>query len=288
MNKKFDLDDIALIPEPISRFSSRSFINPFFSGSRLPIINAPMFSVINDLKFNKNIKEDLYTNKINICEPRTEEIKFKVNHYDSNWHSLSLDQIEEMTEKFNTRDSKYNAFPFDKVLIDIANGHSQRLINIVKQFKDKFKDKVLLMVGNIGNPETYKILSDVGADYIRLGIGSGSVCTTSTQTAIHYPLGSLIKECYEISKTLDKPALIVADGGMKSYSDIIKSLALGADLVMIGNILAKALESDNAPYLWKFIKISNIKIAKTLYNFGFKLWKRHYGMSTKEVQRKWG
>ncbi len=59
---------------------------------------------------------------------------------------------------------------------------------------------------------------------------------TSKNVGVGYPMASLIKECYDISCILDKPAKIVADGGMKNYSDIIKALGLGADMVMLGSI----------------------------------------------------
>jgi isopentenyl diphosphate isomerase/L-lactate dehydrogenase-like FMN-dependent dehydrogenase len=100
-------------------------------------------------------------------------------------------------------------------------------------------------------------------------------------------MASLIKECYELSLTLKKPAYIVADGGMQTYSDVIKALALGADYVMLGNILNKSLESSGDNYLWKKIKVSQ-KVASILHNLKIPVYKKFRGMSTKEVQKKWG
>jgi len=113
-----------------------------------------------------------------------------------------------------------------------------------------------------------------------------SGCTTAANVSINYPLGSLISECYEARKHYNIKTKIVADGGMRNYSDIIKALALGADYVMIGSIFNKSIESAGFNYLWK-IKINN-KIAETLWRWGFPIKKKYRGMSTKAVQRNWG
>jgi len=112
-------------------------------------------------------------------------------------------------------------------------------------------------------------------------------CSTTVHTGIGYPMASLIKECYEVSCTLDRPAKIVADGGMQNYSDIIKALALGADYVMVGSLFNKAIESCGDNYLWGKIKV-NQKIAELAYRNKIPVYKKFRGMSTKEVQKKWG
>lgn len=111
-------------------------------------------------------------------------------------------------------------------------------------------------------------------------------CLTSKNTGVGYPMASLIKECYEIKLTMAKSAKIVADGGFKEYSDIIKALLLGADYVMIGSLLNKSIESSGDNYFRK-IKISK-KMANFLFKKGLTVKKKFRGMSTKEVQRKWG
>lgn len=116
-------------------------------------------------------------------------------------------------------------------------------------------------------------------------------CLTTQQTGVGYPKASLIRECYEIKQNLIKngmknPPKIVADGGIKDYSDIIKALGLGADYVMVGSLFNKALESSGQNYFLN-IKISR-KFAEFLYNNGFKIKKQFYGMSTKIAQRKLG
>jgi GMP reductase len=179
-----------------------------------------------------------------------------------------------------------------------------KLFKAVSDAKAKHGDSLIIMVGNIANPKTFLHLSSFGADYIRCGIGGGQGCLTSVQTGVGYPMGSLIQEIYDLKVKHNLTAKIVADGGFKSYSDIIKALALGADYVMLGSMLNKTLESCGDT----FIKVNNgyftydnyLKMVErglivgnsnntieTLLAEGI-LYKRFRGMSTKEVQSAWG
>jgi glutamate synthase domain-containing protein 2 len=112
-------------------------------------------------------------------------------------------------------------------------------------------------------------------------------CSTTVHTGVGYPMASLIKECHEKSLGLKKPAKIVADGGMQTYSDIIKALALGADYVMVGSIFNKAIESCGDNYIWGKVKVRQ-DISEFAYANGIPVYKKFRGMSTKEVQKKWG
>lgn len=277
---KIDFDDILIKPSAVTDIESRSEINPFDKNGMLPIITAPMDTVVGES--NSDL---FYKNKINICLPRGEKRTNK-----NMFESFSLSQFK---EKFL---DNYNAKNKDTlyVLIDTANGHISSLIEAVKLAKDMYKDSMVLMVGNIANPETYKIISDAGADFIRVGIGNGGGCLTTQQLGVGYPMASLIRECYYVSLSLDNPAKIVADGGMQKYSDIIKAIALGANYVMLGNILNKCLEScgdnyfqvdDNQPD--SKVRITE-KEAEDRYKNGKTVLKLFRGMSTKDVQKKWG
>lgn len=262
---KLDFNDLLIVPKEISNINTRSVINPYING-KLPIITAPMDTVLSER--NVQIFDD---NKINICQPR---------HLNTHTGFISF-SIQEMRNLFES-----NQLNNGKYLIDIANGHMDSLLNLINVIK-KRHPSITLMVGNIANPETYRLLSEAGADYIRVGIGNGGGCLTTQNTGVGYPMASLIRECYEISVTLKKPAYIVADGGMKDYSDIIKALALGADYVMLGSILNKSLESAGDNFLWGIIKVPQF-IAEFAYKQGIPVYKLFRGMSTKEVQKKWG
>jgi IMP dehydrogenase/GMP reductase len=124
--------------------------------------------------------------------------------------------------------------------------------------------KLTIMTGNIANAKTYEwiyknalyeyeenghIYYDCAIDYIRVGIGGGSGCITTSNVSIHYPQASLINECKKIKESvvcnrdLRKKPAIVADGGIRNYDHVIKALALGADYVMIGSLFAQCIES---------------------------------------------
>ena len=266
MTEKFDFNDILIKAVKTSTIDSRKSINPFHNGF-LPLITAPMDTVINQETEMMFIK-----NKVVPCLPRGDKSI-------GGFESLSLDQMFEgwLNNSLN---------PNGKYLIDIANGHMEKLLVNTKLVKKRFPN-IILMVGNVANPETYVMLSNAGADYVRIGIGNGGGCSTTVQTGVGYPMGSLIQECYDESCYLKNPAYIVADGGMQGFSDIIKALVLGADYVMVGSLFNKALESCGDNYLWKRIKVGQ-KTAEWAYRHGIPVYKKFRGMSTKEVQKKWG
>jgi len=287
--KKFDFDDILIEPAPVSEIYSRTQCDPHDETGMLPIFAAPMIDVV-----TMHSARYFYNNKI---IPILARSTFKLSDFegitDKNWWvALSLKEFEDWYVLRSIENT-----PLDKtlyILIDIANGHMKQLVDIVKCAKEKFGDKVQLMVGNVANPWTYKNLSDAGADYIRIGIGNGGVCLTTEQTGIGYPMASLIQDCYQLKCEYNLNTKIVADGGMKKYSDIIKALALGADYVMLGSILNKALESAGDTYR------ENIKhetwtepgdqvdqhseSVEKMFKNGTRYFKKIRGMSTKEVQ----
>ncbi len=280
---KFDFNDILIEPNKLTDIVSRSEINikygaPKGSFGHLPLIAAPMDTVVS----LKNLHHFMWSG-INVCLPRGEHYKKHGN--DGSKMIFNSYSLVEFADKFiKERQEKYPSH----VLIDIANGHMSDLVYVTKKTKEYYGKTMQLMVGNVANPETYKELSLAGADFIRVGVGNGGGCLTTEQTGIGYPMASLVKECYQVSQNLPKTkrAKIVADGGMKKYADVIKALALGADYVMVGSIFNKALESSGKNYWWKIPL--NDSLANFLYKKGFKIKKYFRGMSTKEVQKKWG
>lgn len=287
---KFDFNDIALVPSILSRIESRSEIN---LPSIFPLIASPMNSVLSIRKDDRFHEEFLLSllRQMMVCIPRNyeysiyNELSKHSSLNKSMFKSISLQEFKLLETDFDTFDNLVN--DSECILVDIANGHMWKLLDLSKLFIEKFPNKKL-MIGNIANPYTYDEFAKIGVHYCRLGVGGGSVCTSSSNAAIHYPMASLIYECNQIRIANAHKSKIVADGGFKNFSDIIKGLALGADYIMLGGILNKCLDSDSYPYLWKRFKITNMDLAKWLYKNKFSLYKRHVGMSTKEIQKIWG
>ena len=155
--KKFDWNDITIIPDTLSTIASRSEINPLQNG-KLPIFTAPMDMVIDE----NNISE-FELNNVNICLPRN--VKFDSLKNDNYFYSYGLDEMIELFESGKDLPKK--------VLIDVANGHMFKLWEISKRIKEKYGNEIELMVGNIANPETYRKYCEIGVDWIRVGIGGG-------------------------------------------------------------------------------------------------------------------
>jgi len=289
MNKqpKFDLKDIAIIPAIISKIDSRNECNVFNEDRMLPLMAAPMDTVV----CSKNLKK-MFNEHIIPCMPRGKRFKYWEEHRFRDlfyFQSFGLSEIEDQLREYQNGNvnslSKEYFYSYNNILIDIANGHMERLLDVLKGIKKEFPD-IKVMVGNVAHPLTYKNLAMAGADYVRISIGSGTGCTTAANVAINYPMGSLISECYKIKKDSDLKTKIVADGGMQGYDDIIKALALGADYIMIGSLFNKAIESAGFNYLYG-VKIP-FHIAKYLWKWKLPVKKKYRGMSTKSVQRGWG
>ena len=176
-NEKFDFDDILLEPGVSSNIDSRKNLIIKDENGMLPLFTAPMDTVIDETN------TDLFNeNGITSILPRTVDMSDITKNNIKQWFSYSLSDFEDLFlttdvgEKRNgLRDDIINRVKTHKIyaLIDIANGHISRLVDVVKSTKEIYGESVVLMVGNVANPETYKILSEAGASFIRIGIGNG-------------------------------------------------------------------------------------------------------------------
>ena len=128
----------------------------------------------------------------------------------------------------------------DLIVVDSAHGHSNPVIETVKEIKQLHPD-IEVMGGNVATPEGVRDLIKAGSDAVKIGVGPGSICTTRVIAGIGVPQITAIYESSLASREYDVP--IIADGGIKFSGDITKALAAGASAVMIGSLLAGTEES---------------------------------------------
>ena len=299
----YSYNDLTIVPAVLSDVKSRSEIICKDSNNRLPIFVAPMSSVINEKNYEEFERNGLYT-----VIPRSVPIMTRIrlfgndgklfNDIENRFIAMSLSEFEKhFCDPIKARTSYRNKH--FNVCVDIANGHMKHLYDLcftAKKLAYEHEYTLILMVGNIANPETYREICMMTydtqtpiIDYVRVGIGNGAGCTTSSNVSIHYPIATLIDECNNIKKELQlpNPTKIVADGGIRNFSDVIKALALGADYVMIGSLFAKALESCGAKQFTNYKgekQMCSAQEAYELYEKGAQLYTRFYGMASADGQ----
>ena len=136
----------------------------------------------------------------------------------------------------------------DLVVVDTAHGHSQHVLNAVNRIK-RASNKVQVVAGNVATSEGAQALIDAGADSIKVGIGPGSICTTRMVAGVGVPQLTAIMDAVEAAKKSNVP--VIADGGIKYSGDLAKALAAGADVAMVGSLLAGTDETPGEAYLYQ-------------------------------------
>jgi IMP dehydrogenase len=236
-NYSLTYDDISLIPTKVSRIKSRTeaLTSSEFLNLKLnvPVISSPM-DTVSGLEMTKELSRLGCLGILNRFDSSLDEL---LNDKKENGLvkavSVALNASIETIEKL--AENKYI------ICIDTANANNSAVLNKTEEIKSKFD--VPVIVGNIAHGATLQQLEDSGADAVRVGIGSGSVCTTSIQTGIGIgQVSSLLNVYYSREKSKLK-IKIIADGGIKSPGDVAKALALGADVVMLGRMLAGTRET---------------------------------------------
>jgi len=128
----------------------------------------------------------------------------------------------------------------DAIVIDTAHGHSRGVLNTVEKVKNKYPD-LQVIGGNVGTPEGTRDLIIAGVDAVKVGIGPGSICTTRVVAGAGVPQITAVYDCAQEGAKQGIP--IIADGGIKYSGDVVKAIAAGADVVMLGSLLAGCEES---------------------------------------------
>ena len=136
----------------------------------------------------------------------------------------------------------------DVIVIDTAHGHSAGVIETIKKIKTVYPD-VQLIAGNVATGEATRALIEAGADCVKVGIGPGSICTTRVVAGIGVPQLTAVLDCAEVAKEYNIP--IIADGGIKYSGDIVKAIAAGANVCMLGSYFAGCEESPGETELYQ-------------------------------------
>ena len=128
----------------------------------------------------------------------------------------------------------------DVIVIDTAHGHSKGVLDTVSKIRAEYP-KLNIIAGNVATAEATKALIEAGADIVKVGIGPGSICTTRVVAGVGVPQITAIYDCATEARKHGKA--IIADGGIKYSGDIVKALASGGHVVMLGSLLAGTTES---------------------------------------------
>ena len=136
----------------------------------------------------------------------------------------------------------------DVVVLDSAHGHSENVLRCLRMLRDEFPD-IQIIAGNIATGEACKALIEAGANAVKVGICPGSICTTRIVAGIGVPQVSAVMDCYEVAKTYGIP--VIADGGIQYSGDMVKAIAAGADVCMMGSMFAGCEESPGDVELYQ-------------------------------------
>jgi|11_taG_2_1085331.scaffolds.fasta_scaffold04659_6 IMP dehydrogenase len=280
-NKAISFDDIVLIPQH-SDINSRSEINTTVkiahennteTSFKIPIISSPM-STVTEAHMCNAIRSQGglgIIHRYNTIEYQTRLLSFVS---DNETKAAAIGVSGDFKERLSSLVEK----GLKIVCIDIAHGDHKLMENAIEFVRSEYND-LFVIAGNVATGSGYKRLAYAGAHGIRTSVGSGSICTTRIQTGHGMPTLSAIIEISkakkelitELNYTSKSLPFVIADGGIKNSGDIVKSLAAGADFVMLGSMLSGTKETPG----------------KIILNSEGNKIKRYNGMASKLAQKNW-
>lgn len=265
MKSTYTYKDISLVPRTLSNVHSRNQIDLSVHFNtrilRMPILPSPMDTIC-----GINMCRAFCKNEMLGMVHRFSSDKERISDYQT-LVSENMDAIIAVgLEEQNLVSTLYkNGARY--FIVDVANGFntaSEPIIEFVKNL-----DGTFLICGNVASKEGFEYLSNLGVDAIRVGIGNGSMCTTSIMTGVGQGIVSALQECKAYKDDNNSQSLIIADGGVTSVGDISKAIGLGADLVMMGRMFAGTKESEG-----------------NILKYNGSLYKAYRGSASFAVQRK--
>lgn len=237
MKRAYAFDDVALVPQ-FNNIPSRTepSLETWLTKNRkmqMPLLAANMDSVIGDSLADLLIKNG----SIPIYHRFTDfdtQVKWVKKYQDKTFISCGI-----LTNKI---EETYKLLDLGAVgvCIDVAHGHSSRMLHLIEDMKKAFPTKEII-AGNVCTPMAYHDLVNAGADAVKVGVGPGAACTTRIVTGFGVPQFSAVYECARIAEKLRIP--LIADGGIRNSRDVVLALAAGASSVMIGKLFALTEES---------------------------------------------
>ncbi|OFI50453.1 GMP reductase [Floricoccus tropicus] len=235
----FDYEDIQLVPNKCiikSRSEADTSVKFGKHTFRLPVVPANMQTIIDEEIAEYLAKNDYFYIMHRFDEEARRPFieKMKAQGLIS---SISVG-VKDNEYRFIDELAEAGLVP-DYITIDIAHGHSDSVINMIKYIKEKLPESFVI-AGNVGTPEAVRELENAGADATKVGIGPGKVCITKVKTGFGTGGWQLaaVRLC---AKAARKP--IIADGGIRTHGDIAKSVRFGASMVMVGSLFAAHEES---------------------------------------------
>lgn len=237
--KIFDYEDIQLIPNKCIVKSRSECDTSVTFGKRtfeMPIVPANMQTVL-DEELSIWLAENNYFYVMHRFEPNKRLDFIKMMNEKNLYSSISVG-IKESEYGFVDSMVETRLIP-EYVTIDIAHGHNEEVIRMIKYIKEKLPE-TFVIAGNVATPQAVIDLEEAGADATKVGVGPGKVCTTKLKTGFGTG-GWQLAALNECSKVARKP--LIADGGIRDHGDIAKSIRFGASMVMIGSLFAGHDES---------------------------------------------
>lgn len=232
--RSFDYNDVSLLPKKcIVDSRSQVDVSTVINGKnfQLPIVPANMSTIV-DKKFAEFLAKNGYFYIMHRFS--VDPVKFTTDFQNKGLISSVSLGIKKADYVLVDEFVHLGITP-EFITIDVAHGHSENVIKMVEHVKKRLPNSFVI-AGNVGTVSGAKDLENAGADGIKVGIGPGAVCLTSPNTGFG-TRGWQLSAVQEVSDSVSE-ALIIADGGIREYGDIAKSIAFGADLVMIGGMLA--------------------------------------------------
>ncbi|WP_110928191.1 GMP reductase [Bacillus massiliglaciei] len=280
MENVFDYEDIQLIPAKCivdSRSECDTTVALGKHTFRLPVVPANMQTII-DENIAAYLAENGYFYIMHRFQPEKRQAFIRDMHKRGLIASISVG-VKEEEYSFIQQLADENLVP-EYITIDIAHGHSNSVIEMIKHIKSLLPD-CFVIAGNVGTPEAVRDLERAGADATKVGIGPGKVCITKIKTGFGtggWQLAAL-RWC---AKAASKP--IIADGGIRTHGDIAKSVRFGASMVMIGSLFAgheespgETIEKDGKLYKEYFGSASEFQKGERKNVEGKKMFVEHKG-----------